>query len=57
MDLYNLIQNAELELPFTSGRGLGAVLLALVLCAAIFKSAGTQGLVCALSNLVAIFKR
>ncbi|MFT6022496.1 MAG: hypothetical protein ACI9PY_000605 [Ascidiaceihabitans sp.] len=57
MDLYNLIQNAELDLPFTSGRGLGAVLLAFVLCTAIFKSAGLQGWARALSNFIKVFKR
>lgn len=57
MELLSLIQSAELKLPFTSGSGLGAVLLTLIMLVAILKSNGTNRLLRTLSKLISPWKR
>ncbi|WP_281857471.1 hypothetical protein [Litoreibacter halocynthiae] len=43
MELWKLIQDAELKMPFASGDGLGAILLAIIWLAAIARMKDIDG--------------
>lgn len=50
LDLINLIKDAELDMIFMSGKGLGAVLLAVVALAVVWRTKSGESLVKALAD-------
>ena len=57
MTLCELIQNAELTMFFGSGRGLGAVLLAVVVIVFALRPNRSEGLASAMKVLAASFSK
>ena len=56
MEFVNLIKDAELDMFFMSGRGLGAVLLTIVALAVVFRSKRGEVLVKAVANVARSFR-
>ena len=56
MEFVNLIKDAELDMFFMSGRGLGAVLLAIVALAVVFRSKSGEMLIKGMASVARSFR-